>query len=338
MKLSKRSWFGTLHRTDPTVAELFHRAGYTTLRVTHNHTHSFDRNMIGLGRGFAFNRLIPSPVQDTQTDKVIVKEALEQIRAVPSNKRFFGWVFLVSPHGPYLTHDTKKLYSQPIDRYRQEIAFADARFGELIAGLDKLGRMSDTVIVFVGDHGEEFREHGGTHHKQTVYTESIHIPMLIWVPGLRGTSIATPTSSLYVFPWLLLRAPLPMRLAAIRSLQERIGPALRETDNAVIAELLGHDRMESALIYERYKLNYDFLTDATELFDLKQDPREQDNRIGVDPAQTRTYLERLKAYRAVRDTLSRFDYERPSSANADLPPPIPAGSPGETNKKGLGSD
>jgi arylsulfatase A-like enzyme len=327
MKLANRSWFGTLNHTDPMVPELFHRAGYTTLRVTHNHTHSFDRNMIGLGRGFAINRLIPSPELELNTDELIVKEALRQIGAVPSSKRFFGWVFLVSPHGPYLVRDKNKP-TAPLDRYRQELTYADARFGDLIAGLEKMGRLSDTVIVFVGDHGEEFRDHGGTLHKQTVYSESIHVPLLIWIPGMKGANVDKPTSSLYVFPWLLLRAPLPMRLAATRSLQERLGPALRDTDNAVIAELLGHDRMESALIYERFKLNYDFLTDATELFDLRQDPGEQNNRLGLDAAETRTYLAKLKAYRAVRDTLAKFDYERPT--NFQL---APAAVPSETKTK-----
>src|SRR5262249_26774289 len=46
-----------------------------------------------------------------------------------------------------------------IGLYDEEIAFFDSQFALLLAELKKSGRMGDTMIVFIADHGEEFLEH-----------------------------------------------------------------------------------------------------------------------------------------------------------------------------------
>jgi arylsulfatase A-like enzyme len=34
----------------------------------------------------------------------------------------------------------------------------------------------DTVLVFLSDHGEQFREHGGLYHNHSLYTEELRVP------------------------------------------------------------------------------------------------------------------------------------------------------------------
>ena len=50
--------------------------------------------------------------------------------------------------------------------------------------------LDNTVIVFTSDHGEEFFEHGGCHHVETLYREVLHVPLLISAPGLPAGRIA----------------------------------------------------------------------------------------------------------------------------------------------------
>jgi hypothetical protein len=40
----------------------------------------------------------------------------------------------------------------------------------------------DTVVVVTADHGEEFYEHGKIGHKNTVYAESVHVPLIVKFP------------------------------------------------------------------------------------------------------------------------------------------------------------
>jgi hypothetical protein len=79
---------------------------------------------------------------------------------------------------------------------------SDAEFGRLLDALDETGLSDDTVVVFIGDHGEEFGEHGA-HRHSTVYEEALHVPLVLRIPGVAGATISDPVSTLYVLPWLL---------------------------------------------------------------------------------------------------------------------------------------
>ena len=70
--------------------------------------------------------------------------------------------------------------------YRGEIAWTDAAIGKLLANLEARGRLDDTLIIVTADHGEEFFEHGNRGHRQTLYDESIRVPLLIVPPKGAG--------------------------------------------------------------------------------------------------------------------------------------------------------
>ena len=46
----------------------------------------------------------------------------------------------------------------------------------MLAELRALPGWDDTVVVFVSDHGEEFREHGGMYHLTSLFDEQVRIP------------------------------------------------------------------------------------------------------------------------------------------------------------------
>ena len=66
--------------------------------------------------------------------------------------------------------------------YRGEIAWTDQAVGEILELLDLHGRLDESLIVIVADHGEEFFEHGSHYHRKTLYDESIRVPLLIVPP------------------------------------------------------------------------------------------------------------------------------------------------------------
>jgi arylsulfatase A-like enzyme len=53
------------------------------------------------------------------------------------------------------------------------------------------------LVVITSDHGEEFFEHDGLMHGRHLYRETIHVPLVISMPGRvpAGVRIATPVSN-----------------------------------------------------------------------------------------------------------------------------------------------
>jgi arylsulfatase A-like enzyme len=66
-----------------------------------------------------------------------------------------------------------------LSQYDGEILWTDTTLGELFEVLRQEGLWDDTVIVVTSDHGEEFFEHGAKGHKNNLFVESVHVPLLI---------------------------------------------------------------------------------------------------------------------------------------------------------------
>jgi arylsulfatase A-like enzyme len=92
--------------------------------------------------------------------------------------------------------------------YDGEIRWVDHNFGLLMAELERRGLAENTLVVVVGDHGEEFFEHGEKGHQNNLYNTSLQVPMLVRFPGRRhaGTRVSTPVSLVDVAPTLTAAA------------------------------------------------------------------------------------------------------------------------------------
>src|SRR5687767_11219512 len=87
----------------------------------------------------------------------------------------------------------------------------DAEIGRLLERLRELGLDRDTLVVFVGDHGEEFLEHGRTFHGQTTYGELANVPLIVWRPGAvaAGRVVEQAVETIDVMPTILAAVGLP---------------------------------------------------------------------------------------------------------------------------------
>lgn len=75
--------------------------------------------------------------------------------------------------------DDFRLYSA---MYDGGIAYADARFGSIMAMLRDLGLLDDTLVAVTADHGEALGEHGLLGHKCDLYESLIHVPLVVRFP------------------------------------------------------------------------------------------------------------------------------------------------------------
>jgi arylsulfatase A-like enzyme len=309
LTLWQRHWQGELPAETVTVAEALDDAGYATHLISYDHDEWFRRGILGLDQGFTRRDLFSDIEYGDDADRDIAAAAMARLGELErSSQRFFAWVFFGSPHAEYAVHDPSRPSATPMDRYRQEVRFADARMGELLRALEASPLWDNTVVIIAGDHGEELGEHGGTTHTNTVFGESTHVLLLVRVPGLPGARVSAPTSVLYVLPWLLLEhGGAPAQLARER-LRHELGPMLAATNDAVVVELLGPANMHSSLVWQDLKVNLDLLTGRLSLFDLRRDPGEQDDLWLRDPLLAPQLREAVSGYRRVRASRRHYSF------------------------------
>ena len=89
--------------------------------------------------------------------------------------------------------------------YDGEIAWVDHQIGRVLDALEDLGLDLDTLVVITADHGDEFFEHGNKGHRQNLYQETLHVPLIVRLPGAfeGGERVPTRVSLIDVAPTIL---------------------------------------------------------------------------------------------------------------------------------------
>lgn len=90
-----------------------------------------------------------------------------------------------------------------LNRYRNSIKFADSLFGRFIQSLKAQGRYDDSIVIVVGDHGQQFMEHNYLMHGRTLFAEDLHIPLYVHAPGYGPRKIDRVASQIDIMPTIL---------------------------------------------------------------------------------------------------------------------------------------
>ncbi|MFC1879657.1 sulfatase [Chloroflexota bacterium] len=252
----------------------------------------------------------------TFTLETAIDWTLAQCSEQPSP--FFGYVHLLPPHDPYCTrqefygrfHDNWQAIEKPehhfsnnksseflnVNRqaYDEFILYIDAEFARLFNHLDNSGVLDNTYLILTSDHGELFERGIWAHKTPTLYEGLIHIPLLVWGPGIqRRQDVFTLTSCVDILPTV-------MSLTGRRTppwCQGRILPhlgGLDENERSVFAIEAKENSMNRplrkatfAIIRGRYKLihyrGYEQFHEIDELYDLVNDPEEMDDISAQEP-------------------------------------------------------
>lgn len=147
---------------------------------------------------------IPPPNQDQRITDELIRMSIDQD---PSEKSM-NLVFWDSTHYPYrwpegLENELHPYAGEPLgglplnearnlalndkemifNRYLNSLRFTDDLFGQFIDALKREGLFEQSVIVVVGDHGQQFMEHGFMMHGRTLFNEDLRVPLFMHIPG-----------------------------------------------------------------------------------------------------------------------------------------------------------
>jgi arylsulfatase A-like enzyme/Tfp pilus assembly protein PilF len=143
----------------------------------------------GFDRGFdtydaGFHQARPGEDRYHSTERrggEVVAHALAWLNQHPRGPVFM-WLHLYDAHDPYDPPEPykSKYASAPYDG---EIAYVDAAVGKFLSDLRTRGLYDGALIAVMADHGEALGEHGEDTHGFFLYDETIHVPLLIKLPG-----------------------------------------------------------------------------------------------------------------------------------------------------------
>ena len=180
----------------------------------------------------------------------------------------------------------------------------DESLGRIVATLDSLGALDNTLLVFTSDHGYFYGEHGLDEERRLAYEETARIPLIVRYPRMARAG-STPAQLTQTIDF----ASTILEIAGVQDTVRRDGrslvPLLTGTATPWRSSILLEYYTDAvfprtltmgytAVRTERYKyIRYKELQGMDELYDLEADPFEMQNLI--DTARGRAVLPELTA-------------------------------------------
>jgi arylsulfatase A-like enzyme len=350
----------TIEKDSFTLARGLKAAGYHTALFSAN---GYASPMWGLGTEFGETFYEPDLKKAGRDIPAIWKpEALLELLAPWLRKGppepFLLYLHFMPPHDPYLAPaETKFRYANQtppgawesaypfagvelearkrqrpwsqaafINAYDGNLRYADWAVGELERLLHEAGH-DDTILIITSDHGEAFGEHGYRGHTFSAFDESIHIPMIMRMPGLDPPvpRIKGLTQTVDLLPTLmdLVGVSYPRDHVQGRSLLPLMSGEKSEVNDYVFARAAGqppsyivrdHDWL--LLLYHGERRLRGARMRA--LYDLRKDPRALTSVFDESPEQAARLTDVFKAF-ARTQRVPPLDFVDPNAPPQKLP-------------------
>jgi arylsulfatase A-like enzyme len=277
-----------------TIPSFLASLGYRTFAVSDNPNVS---DKLGFERGF--ERIEVSDYEGAPHVNAVLESWIDEIRAASP---WFVYLHYMDPHKPYF--ERQPFYREPKEdlplprvmaRYDSEIRYLDDHIAQ---AFELLGAGQGTLVLLTADHGEELGDHGQIGHFFQLYSELIHVPLVIREPGVEPVR-RRPSAGVSVVDLLptlrdILGEPPSAQDAGVSLRPHYLEDHTPEERTFFAMRTSSMPNLESekiAVVQGRYKLIHTSHSDRVELYDLEADPDERTNLAKSDPQLAARLLE-----------------------------------------------
>ncbi len=285
--------------------------------------------------------------------------AAEMIRQ-NRNRPFFLWAGWIAPHPPFAVPDNladlykgadlpsptpleenphPKLersrhgddYTDPEktrrvrELYMAAVTHVDKNIGKILAALEEIGQLDNTLIIMTSDHGEMLGD-DGSWGKSLPKDPAVRVPLILRWPERvpRGAVRHDHADLMDVMPTILdacgVRYPADYDLPG-ESLLIPEGCGTRDRSVHYAENASGRSRWIS-LRGQRYKFNFWFDEGREELYDLQEDPNELRNLM-----QGELSAGQRAAYKRMKGTLASYEERYGHPGGVEDGEPVPSEEP-----------
>jgi arylsulfatase A-like enzyme len=191
-------------------------------------------------------------------------------------------------HGvDYMYHARHVNFETLVKRYCELILSLDESIGNILEFLDKEDLSESTVVIYMGDNGFSFGEHGLI-DKRHFYEESVKVPFLVRCPDIinKGRVVNEMIQNIDVAPTILELAGIekPAHMQGISIMPLLTGEATTWRDKIFYEYYWENNYPQTPTMHgirtDRYKLiRYHGIWDTNEFYNLSEDPYETNNLI-----------------------------------------------------------
>jgi len=307
------------------VSEALKKAGMTTAGF---HSNPYFSSYLGWDRGWdVFYDSMEDEI-DEKTPYIKAEKINKKVDtwlsshvSQESYNPFFLWVHYMDIHEPYIPgrkyidmvdssidlseEEMLRLFKEVLLRrdvsdqeivellrklYNAHVREVDDAVKEFFGILEKRNVLKDSWVILTTDHGDEFGEHGGLSHDGKMYSELVHIPLIVYGPGQERSEVCdTLVSTIDISPTILY-------LFGLNSPEAFQGHPLFPLKDYPIKGIFGeamdkHGSQEKGEEKEVHyyregdlKIIYQERGNSWELYDLKYDLKELNNIIEKSPS------------------------------------------------------
>ena len=281
------AWMRQQKEGQPFFVYLSHKAVHASFQPAKRHAGCYANEQIPIPENFnkPFYGKRNLPTLDPQTGKPA------------SGTDYYGeamrpdWVKTQreSWHGVDYAYHGQEPWESNVTRYCETLRGVDESIGAVLAYLEEAGLAESTLVIYMGDNGFAWGEHGLIDKRQ-FYEESVRVPMLALCPELcrEGKVVEQMIQNTDIAPTILEMAGLqkPEQMVGASFIPLMQGKQIPWRDRIFYEYYWEFDYPQTPTMHgvrtDQYKLiRYHGIWDTNEFFDLKNDPYENENLIAA---------------------------------------------------------
>ncbi len=219
-------WTAALEqKKSPVFTTLLAKYGYTTQAIWSSEMlrPPMDKTIF---LGFNHLNVAGAPGNDIGNwDRHTTRQAIQFLTLPKQISPFFLHLFYDAPHGycrdqsfptpnqPTLQKCSRIAMTNAMDplpyynRYLNAVTFIDDEVGQVLKTIAQQGYLTNSVIIFTSDHGQEFNDNHQNFwgHASNYTATQVHVPLIVYWPGESPRQIDYLTSGYDIVPTLLER-------------------------------------------------------------------------------------------------------------------------------------